>query len=385
MQFQFKIGWGDGRSRLRRVPVYSMLYWRVSHADEELVTYRPSGRTLADQLGISALAALLLLAVTWLGGWPWSSAASDRKVQQPTDVDLRQAAELKSATDELKRLLPPEKVAELERVEAQRRVEREESLAQLQYERSIFSAVRRGFHWFSFVALAAMAVIPVVALPIQQLVFEKSPQGELVVRKRGLWPSTRKWPISAFTQVNYGAEEDRRRRRRRRYYTIGWRWLVTLRGMPDFTTARQLSPMDELEVAFYIDRQKQQPADADPPPKSVLELCEHLSRLTGATVGKDAIERRGVKRRQIVSSSTPIVTRDVSIPLDELPEGLRRKAKEKLATAGDGKPVVHESVRVTVQDSEGNERTYNSLDELPSDLRADYEQAIRSARARQDR
>jgi len=159
MFFRFKIGWGRGGLRLQRMPVYSMLYWRLSHASDSRIEYRPSGRTVLNQLGISTIAAFALAMSVWFASWPWSPAVvspfAPRKLRErPTDVELQAAAELNSVTDEFKRLLPREKVAELERIEAQRRSEREESLNRLQFERSILLALGRGFHWFAFISLA---------------------------------------------------------------------------------------------------------------------------------------------------------------------------------------------------------------------------------------
>src|SRR5687768_10676305 len=103
MFFRFKIGWGQGRLRLQRVPIYSMPYWRVSHNGQSRIECRPSAKTVVNQLGISVIAALALATSIWFAGWPWSSSANDWRVQRPTDVELRAAAELQSTTDEFKR------------------------------------------------------------------------------------------------------------------------------------------------------------------------------------------------------------------------------------------------------------------------------------------
>jgi hypothetical protein len=154
--------------------------------------------------------------------------------------------------------------------------------------------------------------------------------------------------------------------------------MVKLRGNAKPSAEYGATIMDNLEIVFYVDRQRHRPVTTDRPPETVKGLAKALSRLTNSPVQTgDAFNQR----RIVTNIETqPIVTREVSLPLEQLPEDLRRIAYEMRARGESEPRLIGESVRVTVRDSDGNERTYNSLDELPVELRTDYEQAIRSAR-----
>jgi hypothetical protein len=93
----------------------------------------------------------------------------------------------------------------------------------------------------------------------------------------------------------------------------------------------------------------------------------------------------GTRRRRVtrtVVESGPIVHSEEVRSLSDVPEHLRSRVEQLLAEGREGTHLLEEAVRVTVRDSEGNERTYSSLEEMPEELRADYERSLRRARKR---
>ena len=394
MLFRFHIGWRRGGGiGFRQTPIYYMPYWRIARADANRVEYRPSERTLIHLLGMSAMAVIALAATVWFAGFPWSAgeAGSARRAAQRADAQ-RQALEMQQMADELKRKLPPKRIAELERAQAERKRELGISLARSQRGLSVVRSAGRVFHWIAFVALVAIAVLPLAGFSLQQVVIEKAHAGGLVIRKRGLWPSVRHWPDGALRQIVYGAEEETMRRRYRTI-TIGWMWMVKLQASPQIAAEQGPSLVDDPEVVFYIDHQKEQPASAQERPESVRRMVKHLCRLTGIrTIGTFEVEvtERGLlfprRRKTTKTSSThSAATRQVYSGTDEVPERLLEKLRAPGTEREADGTIVHRSVRLTVRDAEGNERTYSSLDEMPPDVRTHFERAVRPVRREKKR
>lgn len=287
MLFRFNFGLKRGGGLgMHSVPIYYMPHWCEAGVYEDSVEYRPSAETFLHLSGISALAAFVLAALIWYAGFPWSQGRVPEAVRVRREVRdataKRELDELQKMTDEIARQLPPERLAEIERNREIRERELQEELARTRFGLTVIRTVRSLFHWAAFVSLVAVAVLPLVGLPLQKVTIERSGDGDLVIRKAGLWPSTRRWPQGTVDGIRVVVEEDRARTRRLRY-TIGWRWMVNLHGNDPASIGRRTRNRSTPEATFFIDYQKQQPAEGDEWPASVRQLVCHLDRLIQPT------------------------------------------------------------------------------------------------------
>lgn len=331
MLFRFSIGRSrSGGIGFRSTLIYYMPFWEVVCKERHKVEYRPTGETFVHLGKLSLMAIFVLGCLVWYSGFPWSASPAD-------------AAS------------------------------------------SVFETIGSILYWLVFTALVAVAVLPIAGFPLQRLTLERTEEDQFVIRKRGLWPTTRSWPNEAFGQIIFAVEEETSRYRHVTT-TIGWLWMVKLRVSPQFVMEHGPSLVDDPEIVFHIDRQKDRPTDLTRPPRSVRVLIKHLRRLTGIRqVGHTEIEseKRGFfgRRRKYVTRTTsaPVVQKSVYHSADDAPEHLRGEVRRILERARSGDPASHRSLRVTIRDSDGNERTYTSLEEMPADVRRRYEDAVRSA------
>ena len=388
MLYQFKFGkslWGGWR--FRNVPVYYMLYWQPGRNTQDRIVYRPSTRTLAHLVGISGMALILLVLSTCFAGFPWVSdsdqAAPAIEVRAVTDEEVRKVQEF---TERLKKHLSPDARAELERKSSARaqsmqdRSERNESVRQTGH------LIKSTLYWLMYLGLFAVMVFPLGAYPFEWLEIQRS-GNDLVVRKRGIWPVTRRWPLGTFGQILCYVDAERQRSPGTVSTVVGWRWMVKLTASAEVWAEREASLVDHPEVVFFVDYQKMQPSDTELLPGSVSTLISHLQRLTGieAVVRGEVSVEHSLLGGDRITHHYPMVThskvtRRVVGSLDDVPEDLRPAAEEMLRESTENKRLdAQHSFHATFRDRHGNTIVYNSLDEMPPKLRARHEEALRQA------
>ena len=294
-------------------------------------------------------------------------------------------------TRQLQELLPPEKWRQFEAEQREKQQARQAGLAPGGGGAAGWRALGNAAYWTATWGLIALAVVPLLLVPVHRVTVARGPDRDVIVKMCGLWPTRRRMPVRDMAKILVGPEEDVSRTRSMRIRN-GWRWLVRVvgRAQPDSPSGTA----DAWCVEFFMDFQKQQPADPSRPPRRVQAFVESLSRLTGGVGVEYAIpgERFGQPGRygwplqgeSVEYSSAPVVERRRYRSLDEVPEHLRNALgclmEESHRT---GRREFH-AVRVTVRDAQGHEITYNSLEEMPPDVRARYERFLRSrARTRQ--
>ena len=200
----------------------------------------------------------------------------------------------------------------------------------------------------------------------------------MIVKMCGLWLMRCRMPVRDMAKILVGPEEDVSVRpldvHPQRLAVAGAGGRGCTAGLAERDCGRVV------RVEFFMDFQKQQPADPSRPPCRVQAFVESLSRLTGGVGVEYAIpgERFGQPGRygwplqgeSVEYSSAPVVERRRYRSLDEVPEHLRDALgclmEESHRT---GRREFH-AVRVTVRDAQGHEITYNSLEEMPPDVRA---------------
>ena len=389
MLYQFNFGksrWGGWR--WRHIPVYYMLYWQPSKSTHDRVVYRPSRRTLGHLLGISGLALFLLAFLTWYSGFPWAPAsdqgAQDKPIRTVTAEEIQQVQQF---TEKLKQKLSPEARAELERKSAARKKQMQQQVEQNKAVRHTSQQIMTILYWVMYGSLCAIMVLPPAAYPFEWVTIQRSGDN-LIVRKRGVWSVTRRWPLSTFGQIICYVDAESQGSPGELSVIVGWRWMVKLAAPAETWIQEQPSLVDDLEVVFFIDYRKTQPANDEPLPGSVTKFTAHLQRLTGieSVVRGEVSVDRGLLLGDRVTQRYPMatkpkITRHVAYSLDEIPAELRPTAEEMFKESAEKKgPVVRQSFSATVRDSDGNTTVYNSLDEMPPEMRARYEEAIRQAK-----
>ncbi len=389
MLYQFNLGksrWGGWR--WRHIPVYYMLYWQPGKSTQDRVVYRPSRRTLGHLLGISGLALFLLALLIWYSGFPWAPASDQGAQPKPVrTVTAEEIQQVQQFTEKLKQNLSPEMRAELEQKSAARVKKMQHQVEQNKAVRHTGHLIMTILYWVMYGSLCAVMVLPPAAYPFEWVTIQRSGD-DLIVRKRGVWSVTRRWPLSTFGQIICYVDAESRRSPGDISTIVGWRWMVKLAAPAETWIEQEPSLVDDPEVVFFIDYRKIQPANDEPLPGSVNKLTAHLQRLTGiesVVRGEFSVDRSLLLGDRVTQrypmATKPKITRHVAYSLDEIPAELRPTAEKMFKESAEKKgPVVRQSFSATVRDSDGNTTVYNSLDEMPPEMRARYEEAIQRAK-----
>lgn len=404
MQFRFFLGnTADGSWRVGAASLYDMRDWQIELHGGELHC-RPTLATLARRLWWT-LAGILVLALLFLSfGLPGSgSDAADARDQQRAK---RRKVEGRNLEDVLRGALSPEQARVAERQRAERQREREQDQAQAERRSRGFRVVGSVLYWLCLMGGLVLAVLPPAVIPLQYVTITTSPENELVVNSRIFLKRERRWPIDSLKSLEIAACEQIQRVRRRLMIRDGWNWVVRLNTSPFGGTLPLSAEVGQSVIEFCVDHQKETPHDVNKPPRRVRTFAEVFEQLLGLNVSKYRLEeatrhrprsfwgRKLPRVKRTVSSeieSEPTVMRRKFRSLDEVPPELRSRIESMMreSEAQGGKPITHESVRVTIRDSDGNERTYHSLEEMPPDVRARYEKMRRArqgdVRERSDR
>ena len=98
-------------------------------------------------------------------------------------------------------------------------------------------------------------VLPPAAYPFEWVTIQRSGD-DLIVRKRGVWSVTRRWPLSTFGQIICYVDAESQRSPGDISAIVGWRWMVKLAAPAETWIQEKPSLVDDPEVVFFIDYQK---------------------------------------------------------------------------------------------------------------------------------
>ncbi|MBI5092319.1 MAG: hypothetical protein HZB26_07720 [Candidatus Hydrogenedentes bacterium] len=198
--------------------------------------------------------------------------------------------------------------------------------------------------------------------------------GTLSVSTFFLWPRTRSWRLTAFGGIAYGTRMRVIHPRRSRPRT-SWQWFVRLNPAPMDNEGPSPS-----FVEFRVHSQTDPPEDDRRPPETVQALTAWLQHATGLPAsGPERLGRQtGVIRSRYVTRTESVITNNVFTSYEELPEDLRAEVDRLRAEARekgvpDDQPIVRRVNRFTIRSGLGPAKTYNSLEEMPPDVRVLYE------------
>ncbi|HEO71315.1 MAG TPA: hypothetical protein ENN80_08630 [Candidatus Hydrogenedentes bacterium] len=237
-----------------------------------------------------------------------------------------------------------------------------------------------------FCGLAGV-LAPISAL-WQGLYISSDMRRNLVVRQRGAFGllKTRSRPLADVGSISTHVQEIAYGRRAGRLYR--WRWLVSV-------MSHQEAASPPFSLLFSVVEQGTRPGGIGGPPERVKSLLDGLEQVTGIQpapsyeVSEVGPERRsGVTVQRLVRTDRPLVskTRRTFQSRDEVPAELRPQVEAMRAEAEQTGQAQYHSADMQVmryRDSTGRVVTATSLDELPPELRARFEEAI--SRAQQEK
>jgi hypothetical protein len=265
-----------------------------------------------------------------------------------------------------------------------------ESLERARAQLDWMHSIGRIVHWCATLALLTLGILPPLSCAWQRLTIEPVRDDEFAVRRRGLWSHTRGWPADSLTGIEVAAGEHIVSTGHPVYIKVheGWRWLVRLYGTG--TVFHGLPEPGTAIVQFYVDHERNQPLDVTRPPRRVRRFVKHLrqlsrvSRVNFSLIKESSNERswfRSKGKLRTTTVSEPEVSRREYRSLDDMPSELRAEF-ERMQAEGErtGQPVTREFLKFRIRDADGNDRTYTSLDEMPPDVREAFERGRRMAR-----
>jgi hypothetical protein len=393
IQFGKRRGGGFGVGLL---PRYSIFDWRPSTTDEGGLLFRPSLRTVWRRLALTLIAAILLGMMWWSHGFPW-------KQEPPAAPAPANQAELDAAARELQadfeRNMTPEQRRQFQQRLDRAQLERERRLAGQRAQLDWMDRAGRAVHWTVFEALLVLGLLPLLLAAWERVDLRNGPEGELIIRRRRFLTSERAWPRGSFGGIMCSAAE--RIHRTRRYETHeGWFWVVRLLPRHEHGGLAAPQHLDDPVVEFDVGRQPDRPFSEHKPPKRVRTFLKHLCRMTEldpasvqfGLVPEPVYQPRGfwqrwprVRKQTVTYTSAPVVESVEYRSLDEMPPEMRKKVQRMMKQGIPSEGIAQESVRITIRDADGNERTYTSLDEMPPDVRESYEKVRHRMRRRRSR
>ena len=378
-----------GTLGLRQVPVYDVSSWHAEYVGDDKLVCRPTMATLRERLSLTLAAAILLGLQFWTYGLPWQD--SSRESRRPVATVAAPGEYAREMTRQLEQRLPPAKWREFQEAASKRQQQLELDIARVNRQRSVRHIQGSVLYWAAVWGLTALAVLPLLLVSIERVTVERNLERELVIRKFSLWPTKRRVPLEAIAGILVGPDEVTTQIRTRRIHK-GWRWIARIVGGTASSPAHGI--LDQLDITFWLQFQKQRPNDPSCPPLRVRQFVQSLCKISGIAdvsyaIPGEAFGHPGTfgwpVQTKVFECDSPVRTQQhVFRSLDDVPDSLRDEVQQLMQESRrSGRDEVR-TIRVTVRDIHGNERTYHSLEEMPADVRARYEQNMRSSRRRPD-
>lgn len=372
---------------------FSFTNWKSVEGGPGRLLYRPSFTTFVNRLGYTLMALMCagtlhtLAAPSLDARPPVSVSSSATKVS-----DL--ASQSSGVLEEARQWMSPE---EWTRFEAEFR-ELEEARARLveirqERLRQAKEYVQNAF-WAALAVLVVAGILPPLATLWQRLAIEMSAMNMLTVRTRTLWPRTHYIPLNEFRRITVAAIERIHGRGRTRAKSLGYRWRVSLERDP--SGYQDAGPWRVF--SFEVHHQRLRPEPDAPLPERVTVFVSALERMTGIRADAPAatMEYRGRVRswrgsRDIVAGSLGSFTAETVLEeptahsrtysFDELPPELRRRvdamltkgASETRIEVTSSQSMLDGTKTIRYRDEHGVTHEYNSLEEMPPDIRALFE------------
>jgi len=358
----------------RRVPVVYMLGWRQVSGGMNVASFRPGWGTLPYRL-IALAMGVVLMAMTHFMLQPlMTPAAGMDPIPEAFSWE-----EVERANAGVIEFLDAETRAELEAEFIERQEARVADHARYRAQSDTVRTTASVAYTGLMVLFGVLGLLPVVSLAWNRLSFWADAAGNLKIHRWGVFPKTHTIPLARLGGIRVSARQHIERRGAK-YGSVpmpaGWRWRVRLDSNAGGVAAE-----------FVLHHQKDRPLEGARPPEPVRRFMESLQRITGLQCAPPVIEDdprfaadppgvRGESVRVHRDSYTTSISLDDPAALDELPPDIRARVEAAMRGEHAGVEVHHEQVySITVHDAAGKVHHYNSPEEMPPDLRALYERA----------
>jgi hypothetical protein len=335
---------------------------------------RPTVQSLGRRLGVTFACLLFVGTLGWglYNNQQQRSAEMTTKEQQQNHEMGRLANEM--TTDIIDRgLITQEEIDEFDR-NNQERVDTARARIDAGNDK-VLLAFFCGMGFFGFIGLLSPA-----SLLWERVIFSTNVRGEMVVRRRNsiFWTSKHFFPEDTIKNLYLVAREHHVGNRKSGYTTIGWMWEVYAQG-------------DDGEgVAVSIDLSPRRPMENRRLPENVQQVTDALSTFTGCPLRLDYtvtnidsvehglfnthVRQSGTRTtRNLIDSGT--VHREYE-SIDELPPEIHARFEEAQARGETGSIRIERSQSVqfnpgqaiTYRAPDGSEHTYQSVEEMPPEL-----------------
>lgn len=251
--------------------------------------------------------------------------------------------------------------------------------------------------------LALMGILAPLSVSWNRVSIFVSGRNQITVTSRGIWSSSCQMTIDTDTRLAVRAVEKIERRRHAGIVRHGHRWKVSIEPAPGLALLGTMVA----SIEFDVHHQKDRPVEGMPLPPRVRTFAEAIQRMTGLMPGPHIImDYQGSqgffgKRRMVSSTSGPLVSTSTyigepvvtsrTIQYDEMSPEMRAQFEAMRARAGAGPnetisaEVVSHGGPITFRDASGTEHTFDSIDEMPDDIRVVFEMMRNVMQQRPDR
>lgn len=351
------------------IPVYDIRTWRCVTATREELRFRPGLVTLLRRLFLAGLCALGIFMVefTFRGAAntaPQTSLPAHGERRQEVSEDLARAFEAirnSISEEEYQRLL-----AEADAGHTQR-------LAEMTAARERSAHVERAFGLIRQPLLGVLATVGIMAVLSclwNRLSVARNARGELEIFSFFLWPRTGYVSLAALHGIQIFAVERLGKKRPMSPPDHHWEWIVKL-------VSTDGSPAPQ----FHILRERRPPGMRGMGPAPVRELAQALHLMTDLPVSPPELinAQRAGGRGVVYDRSlndlkvTPVRQETWNFSRnEEIPSEIRAQISGMTGNRTEVLPGgVTRSMRqeIVVTDEQGRSISYNSIDELPDDVR----------------
>jgi hypothetical protein len=354
--------------------------WNLHRNDETSLVYRPSLWTLVRRFAWTFVAVILLLA-TQYGYREMSGRLSTSDDTRSAPNNLAEAESIDQMVEDarasLRATMTDSEWRDYEARESANRAHNQARIDAALAERAQMMEIVRYAALALTAALAALAILPPFLALIEQITVARDMRGNFVVTRRRLLSRATVCPASTLTPFRVLVQGQLFRNRR-----PGYQWIVT-------TESDVARGGTGDAFAFYVDHSNHPPMPDQRLPERVALFVDGMQRLTGLPhegpiVLESSTPQRSPFRVQttINLDSGPSTRRQTFSSIDELPPELRGTIEAMMAQTGSrpDRTIEHRVVttqHITVEDADGNVRTFASPDEMPPDMRAIFEEMRR--------
>ncbi len=374
---------------MRVVPIYNLRTWKLVAANEHRIAYRPTLVTFFLRLGWTLVAAFLLTALL----------IATETFREPIVAPELTAEERRFATEGerfARDLLGEQTSAEdyeriSRQIEQDRAARTAESTARLERQEGLRQRIVLGINIIAG-AIILFGMWPPIACVWARVTIEKDLRHEICVRSRGIFLRKRRWPQDHFDRITTWTMERYWFGRHSAVVGHAWDWIVQLSppGLPSMPyVADAAIASGGVGPQFLIARQKHRPHENERAPESVRIFVKALRALTDfpadppqtveVRLSRSMFRPRQIRRAEHtvdIPVSTKTHTRTFN-SIDEIPPELRERFAEMLRTGNvtrhaDGTLEATTRKVVRSETFSGDEIDAN-LDRLPPEIREQIE------------